>query len=64
MKIRFGKILHKLSKIILTRSVSQEDNKYYPQVYLHECLHEICEWTIKSVQSLYNIHNISHIFQD
>ena len=43
MKIRFGKILHKLSKIILTRSVSQEDNKYYPQVYLHECSHEICE---------------------
>ena len=26
--------------IIVTRSVFQEDDKYYPQVYLHECLYK------------------------
>ena len=48
MKIRFesnddlslGKILSIPSVIIVTRSVFQEDNKYYPQVYLHECGYE------------------------
>ena len=41
MKIRFklddylpfGKTLNILSMIIVTRSVFQEDNKYYPQIY-------------------------------
>ena len=45
MKVRFesdndlhlGKILSIPSMIILVRSVFQKDNKYYPQVYLHEC---------------------------
>ena len=44
MKIRcesddepLGKMVSITSKIIVTRSVFQEDNKYYPQVYLHEC---------------------------
>ena len=49
MKIRFesnddlplGKILSIPSMIIVTRSVFQEDNKYYPQVYLHECAYEL-----------------------
>ena len=31
--------LHMLTVIV--RSVSQEDNKYYPQVFLDECLHEL-----------------------
>ena len=51
MKIRFesdddlplGKILNILSLIIVTRSVFQEDNKYYPQVYLHECFYKFVE---------------------
>ena len=51
MKIRFesdddlslGKILNVPSLIIVTRSVFQEDNKYYPQVYLHECFYEFVE---------------------
>ena len=25
---------------IVVRSVSQEDNKYYPQIFLDECLYE------------------------
>ena len=35
--------------IIATRSVSQEGNKHYPQVYLHECGYELqkCCSTIK-----------------
>ena len=48
MKIRFesddnlslGKMLSILRMIMVTRSVFQEDNKYYPQVYLHECAYE------------------------
>ena len=49
MKIRFesvvdlpiGEIINIPSFIIVTRSVFQEYNKYYPQVYLHECLYEL-----------------------
>ena len=37
--------LHNLT--IIVRSVFQEDNKYYPQVYLDECLYE-----------LYNVENL------
>ena len=35
-----GKILSIPNIIIVTISVFQEDNKYYPQVYLHECKHK------------------------
>ena len=49
MKIRFEsddvsplyKILNIIDMIIVVRSVLQEDNKYYPQIYLHECAYEI-----------------------
>ena len=48
MKIKFesdddltlGKILSIPVGIIVARSIFQEDNNYYPQVYLHECLYE------------------------
>ena len=48
IKIRFesdddlplGKILSIPECIIAVRSVFQEDNNYYPQVYLHECFYE------------------------
>ena len=47
MKIRFesddvpsSKILSIPSMIIFARSVSQKDNKFYPEVYLHECGYE------------------------
>ena len=48
MKIRFelddnlpfGKILSIPGMIIFVGSVLQEDNKYYPQVCLHECVYE------------------------
>ena len=51
MKIRFesdddltlGEILNILSIMIVTKSVFQEDSKFYPQVYLHECLYEFVE---------------------
>ena len=72
MKIEFesddalplDKILNNLDMAMVVGSVLQEGNKYYAQVYLHECAYEICEWIIKSAQSYYNIHNISHIFHD
>ena len=34
-----GKLLNIPSMIIVTISVFQEDSKYYPQVYLHECVY-------------------------
>ena len=48
MKIRFqsnyylplGKLLSIPVCIITVGSVFQEDNNYYPQVYLHECLYK------------------------
>ena len=49
MKIKFNlddnlplsKILSLHSIIIVVGSVFQEDNKYYPQVFLDECLYEV-----------------------
>ena len=31
--------LHNIT--IVTRSVFEEDGKFYPQIYLNECLHEL-----------------------
>ena len=47
MKIRFesnddlpfSKILSIPCMIIVVKSVFQKENKYYPQVYLHECVY-------------------------
>ena len=69
MKIRFesdddlplGKILSIPMCIIVVGSAFQEDNNYYPQVYLYECLHEFCKSIIKSIQFLCNIHSIALI---
>ena len=36
-----NKILKLHNLTIVIRSVFQEDNKYYPQVLSHECLHEL-----------------------
>ena len=49
MKIRFKsnddlplrKILSIPSMIIVVKSVFQKDNKYYPQVYSHECEYKV-----------------------
>ena len=35
------KILNIPSLIMITRFVFHEENKYYPQVYLHQCLYEL-----------------------
>ena len=48
MKIRFesddnltlGKILNIPVCVIFARSAFQENNNYYPQVFLHECFYE------------------------
>ena len=48
MKIRFesyddlplGKILNIHVCVIIIRGVFEEDSKYYPQVFLHECFYE------------------------
>ena len=49
--LRLGKISSTPNMIIFTGCVFQEDKEYYPQVYLHEII-------------LYNINDISDIFQD
>ena len=49
MKIKFSSDdnlpLNKISNIhnmkIVVRSIFQEDNRYYPQVFLDECLYEL-----------------------
>ena len=49
MKIKFNsddnlpldKTLRFHNLTIILRSVFQEDNKYYPQVFLDECLYEL-----------------------
>ena len=38
--LHLGKILNITVCIITVRSVFQENNNYYPQVYLHECSYE------------------------
>ena len=43
---------------IVTRSVFQEDNKYFQQVCLHECGYESV--SEKIMQFLYNMYNIFH----
>ena len=39
-KLHLGKILSIPGMIIVVGSVFQKDNKYYLQVYLHECVYE------------------------
>ena len=49
MKIKFNSDddlpLNKILKLhmlaIIVRSISEEDGKYYPQVFLDECLYEV-----------------------
>ena len=53
-QLLLGKILNIPSMIIVTRSVFQEDNKYYPRVYLHECLY-------KFVECLYECYNMKKL---
>ena len=36
-----GKILNLHSMTVVIRSIFQEDNKYYPQILLDECLYEL-----------------------
>ena len=36
-----GKISSLYNMTIVDRSIFQEDNKYYPQVFLDECLYEV-----------------------
>ena len=40
IKFYLDKILGIPSKIIVVGYVREKDNKYYPQIYLHECLYE------------------------
>ena len=39
--VPLNKILKLHNLTIIVRSVFQEDNKYYPQGFLDECLHEL-----------------------
>ena len=41
VKINRNKILKLHNVTIVNRSVFQEDSKYYPQVFLDECLYEL-----------------------
>ena len=35
------------SMIIVVRAIFLENNKYYPQVFLYECLYKILKWRVK-----------------
>ena len=60
MKIRFesdddlplNKILNIPACVIIVRSVFQENNNYYPQVFLHECF---CEYEYEYEDDFYSI---------
>ena len=45
MKIKFNTedniTLNKITITIIIRSVTQKDGKYYPQLFLDECLYEV-----------------------
>ena len=49
MKIKFNiddniplnKIIYFLTTTIIIRSVTQKDGKYYPQLFLNDCLYEL-----------------------
>ena len=49
MKIKFNtdhniplnKIIHLLTITITIRSVTKKDDKYYPQVFLDECVYQV-----------------------
>ena len=49
MKIKFNtddniplnKIIYFLTIIIIIRSVTKKDDKYYPQLFLDDCLYEV-----------------------
>ena len=49
MKIKFNsdddlplnKQLNFINLIIIARTVFEEDGKYYPQIFLYECLYEL-----------------------
>lgn len=32
--------------LIVARSAFHNDNKYYPQIFLHACLYKLAEWDI------------------
>ena len=44
-KISWNLLLNKMLKLhmltVIVRSVFEEDDKYYPQVYLDECLYKV-----------------------
>ena len=72
MKIKFNsddnlplnKQLNFLSVTIIVRSVFQEDGKYYPQVFLDECLHEVYKhYNMKELIFLKELIVISQINQ-
>ena len=41
-KLPLNKILKLRNIIVFVRSVFEEDDKYYPQVFVDECLYELC----------------------
>ena len=38
--LRLSKMLEMHSMIIVVRGVSHKNKKYYPQIFLNECLHK------------------------
>ena len=39
--ILLNKIIYFLTTTIIIRSVTQKDGKYYPQIFLDDCLYEV-----------------------
>ena len=40
-ELPLNKMVEILIETIFVRAVFQEDSKYYPQVFLHECLYQV-----------------------
>ena len=65
MKIKFNsddelpinKAIEIPSIIIVVRIFFFENNKYYPQVFLDECLYKIQKWSVKMNLKIINIKN-------
>ena len=57
-----NKILKLHNLTVVVRSVCEEDNKYYPQIFLHECLYGLQMKEYDRIDISEGIDINSHIF--
>ena len=54
-ELYLNKVIGILFITIIVRAVFHENNKYYPQAFLDECLHKICNIEMESKDELKGI---------